>query len=427
MPTYSKETALYDTGKIATDITGAGETASKYITAIDNNGIKVHAENNPTTNYTKIDANGMEVYQKVNDTATKVASFGKDGAQIGQDGSCNILMRSNSLKLRMALITLTELTGTAFKFYDPVTHEERLMINADGIYLKGKLITGTYSYARLQAEYFLIAYYNGNRHITSEYFGKGGFGNYLFSRKQIAKVGSHPIFSSTVVDEDGLKIIHDDSDTPYDTPLTGSFNTTSASLEDDTLLLQNVNDYGNEYQTVEVSAEDDGGIVITAKDEDGNQNEIFKLEGTYDMQDASNSHADMTLIGELTASNIGAKNWVAPSAVSCQTGKWYKVAEVTLDPGIWFIDCNAYFPKKNTTGTRQIRVTTDTFTNGTTTMPGAYGNIGIDVQMGVNEVQYPQAHFPVDISSQTTFRLAAYQGSGSTISVTGRMYATRIK
>ena len=135
----------------------------------------------------------------------------------------------------------------------------------------------------------------------------------------------------------------------------------------------------------------------------------------------------MTLSGALTASNIGAKNWVAPSSVSCQTGKWYKVAEVTLDPGIWFIDCNAYFPKKNTTGARQIRVTTDTFTNGTTTMPGAYGNIGIDVQMGVNEVQYPQAHFPVDISSQTTFRLAAYQGSGSTMSVTGRMYATRIK
>lgn len=136
---------------------------------------------------------------------------------------------------------------------------------------------------------------------------------------------------------------------------------------------------------------------------------------------------DITATGNLTASNIGAKNWVAPSAVSCQSGKWYNVAEVTLDPGIWFIDCNAYFPKKNTTGTRQIRVTTDTFTNGTTTMPGAYGSIGIDVQMGVNEVQYPQAHFPVDISSRTTFRLAAYQGSGSTISVTGRMYATRIK
>lgn len=136
---------------------------------------------------------------------------------------------------------------------------------------------------------------------------------------------------------------------------------------------------------------------------------------------------DAIVSGNLTASNIGAKNWVAPSAVSCQSGKWYKVAEVELDPGIWFIDCNAYFPSTNTTGARQIRVTTATFTDGTTTAPGAYGSIGIDVQMGANTAQYPQAHFPVDISSRTTFRLAAYQGSGSTMSVTGRMYATRIK
>jgi len=125
--------------------------------------------------------------------------------------------------------------------------------------------------------------------------------------------------------------------------------------------------------------------------------------------------------------DTGAKNWVAPSSVSCQTGKWYKVAEVTLDPGIWFIDCNAYFPKTNTTGTRQIRVTTATFTNGTTTAPASYGNITNDIIVGANTAQYPQSHFPVDISSQTTFRLAAYQDSKSTMSVTGRMYATRIK
>lgn len=125
--------------------------------------------------------------------------------------------------------------------------------------------------------------------------------------------------------------------------------------------------------------------------------------------------------------NIGAKNWVAPSSVSCQTGKWYKVAEVTLDPGIWFIDCNALFPKTNATGTRQIRVTTETFTNGTTTAPDSYGNITNDILAGANTAQYPQSHFPVDISSQTTFRLAAYQGSGSTMNVTGRMYATRLR
>lgn len=136
---------------------------------------------------------------------------------------------------------------------------------------------------------------------------------------------------------------------------------------------------------------------------------------------------DVTASGDITGANIGAKNWVAPSAVSCQSGKWYKVAEVTLDPGIWLIDCNALFPNTNATGTRQIRVTTATFTNGTTTAPASYGNITNDVIVGAATAQYPQSHFPVDISSETTFRLAAYQGSNTTMSVTGRMYATRIK
>lgn len=145
---------------------------------------------------------------------------------------------------------------------------------------------------------------------------------------------------------------------------------------------------------------------------------------TFDSLTVTN---DITAGGNITAANIGAKNWVASSSVSCQSGKWYKVAEVTLDPGIWFIDCNALFPKTNATGTRQIRVTTETFSDGTTTVPASYGNITNSILEGANTAQYPQSHFPVDISSRTTFRLAAYQSSGSTMSVTGRMYATRIK
>ena len=131
--------------------------------------------------------------------------------------------------------------------------------------------------------------------------------------------------------------------------------------------------------------------------------------------------------GNVTAANIGAKQWMTPAAVSCQSGKWYKVAEVTLDPGLWLIDCNAIFPNTNTTGIRQIRVTTATFTNGTTTAPASYANLANDILVGAATVQYPQSHFPVNINSQTTFRLAAYQSSGSTVSVIGRMYATRLK
>lgn len=77
MTTYSKETALYDTGAIATDIAEAGNTAEKYITKIDDNGIKVHAYDDTnevadTNNYTRITSNGMEVFQN----GESVSSFG---------------------------------------------------------------------------------------------------------------------------------------------------------------------------------------------------------------------------------------------------------------------------------------------------------------------------------------------------------------
>lgn len=92
MPTYSKETALYDTGAISTDITEAGQTAGRYITAIDNSGIKVHAEDNPTTNYTKINAQGMEVYQD----GDIVANFGAV-TNIGAPNSSKITLSQDGM------------------------------------------------------------------------------------------------------------------------------------------------------------------------------------------------------------------------------------------------------------------------------------------------------------------------------------------
>lgn len=92
MPTYSKETALYDTGAIDAGITEAGKTAGRYITAIDNNGIKVHAEDNPTANYTKINAQGMEVYQD----GDVVANFGGI-TNIGAPNSSKITLSQNGV------------------------------------------------------------------------------------------------------------------------------------------------------------------------------------------------------------------------------------------------------------------------------------------------------------------------------------------
>lgn len=92
MATYTKETALYDTGAIADDIGQAGETASKYITAVDQNGIKVHAENNTNVNYTVINAEGMEVY----DDSASVAKFGAV-TRIGTEDDASITIAESRI------------------------------------------------------------------------------------------------------------------------------------------------------------------------------------------------------------------------------------------------------------------------------------------------------------------------------------------
>lgn len=51
MATYSKETALYDTGAIANGITAAGQTAESYISTVSGGGIMVHPANDATSGW----------------------------------------------------------------------------------------------------------------------------------------------------------------------------------------------------------------------------------------------------------------------------------------------------------------------------------------------------------------------------------------
>lgn len=92
MPTYSKETALYDTGAIANGLNAAGNTADTYITAVDQNGITVHpARSNWSTTggRTNINASGMTVYVGSDD----VAFYGAT-ARIGKPNSDRVTVDS---------------------------------------------------------------------------------------------------------------------------------------------------------------------------------------------------------------------------------------------------------------------------------------------------------------------------------------------
>lgn len=146
---------------------------------------------------------------------------------------------------------------------------------------------------------------------------------------------------------------------------------------------------------------------------------------TFDSLTVTN---DITAGGNITAANIGQPLSDIAASKSCASGRYYQIAHIDLPAGSWLLDCNAYFPQTNATGTRQIFCTTATSGyNDVITPPASYGNITRDTLLGANMAQYPQAHFPVNLSEDTTIRLIAYQGSGTTMNVTGRMYATRIK
>lgn len=99
MPTYTKETALYDTGAIKNGIDGAAETASKYLTVISGTtGISVHDEND-NKNFVNMNAtNGVTIYRDIDGTATDVANFGEI-ARIGKSGGAHSIIDADGLRV----------------------------------------------------------------------------------------------------------------------------------------------------------------------------------------------------------------------------------------------------------------------------------------------------------------------------------------
>ncbi len=83
------ETGSLAIGKLNTDaqnaISDAGTKATSYITAINNNGISVHAASNPNSNYVQIDGSGMGVYNG----GASVAQYGSS-SRIGKTNDTNV-------------------------------------------------------------------------------------------------------------------------------------------------------------------------------------------------------------------------------------------------------------------------------------------------------------------------------------------------
>lgn len=100
MATYTKETALYDTGAIAGDIAEAGTTATSYIANIANDGIFVHQIDSGKDGATPTasTAYGVHISDDIDiiQGGVSVASYGSV-ARIGTENEANITIDESSI------------------------------------------------------------------------------------------------------------------------------------------------------------------------------------------------------------------------------------------------------------------------------------------------------------------------------------------
>ena len=173
---------------------------------------------------------------------------------------------------------------------------------------------------------------------------------------------------------------------------------------------------------ISLTASDVSAVPTSDVSTTGGNNKVIKSDNSGNITitgNISTGHAPSTgQIGEIIKNE--------PSAVSTGTAKYYQLASVTLTPGIWIYMTTAEFAA-NTTGYRRAYTTTDSFSNGTSTAPTVIAKaLATNVAQAGGQITYTHDSMAFAVTSNTTYRLVAYQNSGSTLSVTGRIYAVRI-
>ena len=204
MATYTKETALFDTGKIGDDIEEAGQIADRYISTVGSDGISVHAENN-TSDYTKINGEGMEVYKddvsiakfgesvrigrlnqgSISISDDKIIGTGENGQEFFSFGNSSSSAATGKSFLviptrdRLPSTSATGLTGTPLPESPDsgTTVTLRLHVDIEGgasgeasiVFNRGTSSTKSVTYSLAAGSYTLYATYDGNKAFTKIY------------------------------------------------------------------------------------------------------------------------------------------------------------------------------------------------------------------------------------------------------------------
>lgn len=134
-----------DIDAVDTKADGAAKTATTYITAIDNNGIRVHPSSTQN-NSAVINANGMEVFKGGTDSAHSVAFYG-DTTRIGKEASSHVFIDTDSIAIRDGLTELASFATSGIKIGQSNRYNSIFSANSVGFY------SGTNPIATLKAGY----------------------------------------------------------------------------------------------------------------------------------------------------------------------------------------------------------------------------------------------------------------------------------
>lgn len=388
----------------ATD-SGAGEGAGAHIT--EKEKAAFIADPASGGGNVLIDSDSIDV----RDGTKALASFGADGAQIGADDNARVVMSPAKTEMLTRFgdpyfSASVSGGGTTMATESYVLASNRKMTNtstSDPMYMILLQGIGSAPLSLLEdGQSFTITlkishYHKNNNSSTADF------------EKILSRTITHTFTKGTAEQYDGgsYSIAQNPDYFQYDTKI--NYFTSSSSLQ--IALMSFKRTVGNSAYSYRVVLEEATMTMQVTKDVP-----LITLGGK------------VVVAGDLLCSNIGDFKSYVGSEISCATGKYYQIAYITLDPGVWMVDCVGHFPNTNTTGIRDIRVTTATSGyNNVTTAPASYGNITADRRTAAAHIIYANSHFPVSITATTTFRLIAYQNSGQTVSVNGRMYAVRIK
>ena len=226
----------------------------------------------------------------------------------------NILLRSNSVKLRMALVTLMELTDTKLTFYD-ANGEKRAEFGTNGLYLYGKKVTSQYSFIRLLSSGAEFCFDNTGTVTSSAKLGNRGFDAFMFARYTLSS--ANHIFRSVILDEDGFRITHDNRETPYQSG-TG-FNVETTYLKDGEARIATADNTGaiNSYTDIK-SPRLDGDHIFRAHSVNNTDIIDVTYDGTNDK--AVLSWNELAPFTTYTVTGTNTVNANSGETISCTTG-----------------------------------------------------------------------------------------------------------